>query len=251
MQEFQRIDRMASRDQWVNEIHPLVKLCVTILYIMLLVSFPKYDLAGVIRFLAYPAAMFILSENALRQALGRMKVVLLLVCLVGIANPFLDRTEMLRLGSFTVTGGMISMVTLMCKGVLAVLASYLLIATTTIEKLCYALRLLHLPKIFVTQILLIYRYAGLFMGEAERMRQAYALRAPRQKGVHIRAWGSLTGLLLLRSMDRADTVYESMCLRGYQGEFPMENRVAWRGRDVVYLVGWLSVLVLLRTSLLG
>lgn len=242
---------MASRDQWVNEIHPLVKLCVTILYIMLLVSFPKYDLAGVIRFLAYPAAMFILSENALRQALGRMKVVLLLVCLVGIANPFLDRTEILRLGSFTVTGGMISMVTLMCKGVLAVLASYLLIATTTIEKLCYALRLLHLPKIFVTQILLIYRYAGLLMGEAERMRQAYALRAPRQKGVHIRAWGSLTGLLLLRSMDRADTVYESMCLRGYQGEFPMENRVACRGRDVVYLVGWLSVLVLLRTGLLG
>lgn len=246
IQEFQRVDRAASEDQWVNKLHPLVKLCITLLYIVLLVSFPRYHLAGVIRFLAYPAAMFILSENSLKQALGRLKVVLILVCMVGIANPFLDRTAVLQLGGFTVTGGMVSMITLMCKGVLAVLASYLLIVTTTIEKLCYALRLLHLPKVFVTQILLIYRYVGLLMREVERMHQAYALRAPRQKGIHIRAWGSLTGLLLLRSMERADTVYESMCLRGYQGEFPMENRVAWQGRDVVYLISWMFILILLR-----
>lgn len=251
MRELQRVDALAARDQWVNGLHPLVKLCVTVFYIVLLVSFPKYDLAGVICFMAYPAAMFILSENSVMGAVRRLKAVLLLVCLVGIANPFLDRVEVLRIGTVTVTGGVISMVTLMCKGVFAVLASYLLIVTTGIEKLCCALRLLHLPKSFVTQILLSYRYVGLLMGEAERMQQAYALRAPRQRGIHIRAWGSLTGLLLLRSMDRAETVYESMCLRGYQGEFPMENRVAWRRADVVYLTGWILGLLLIRFGLPG
>ncbi|GAA6410214.1 ABC transporter ATP-binding protein [Blautia hominis] len=110
------------------------------------------------------------------------------------------------------------MITLMMKGVFTVLASYLLIATTSIEKLCYVFRLLHIPKILVTQILLTYRYITVLLGEVNRITQAYSLRAPKQKGVHFKVWGSLSGQLLLRSMDRATMVYESMTLRGYNGE---------------------------------
>ena len=51
------------------------------------------------------------------------------------------------------------------------------------------------------------------------MQQAYSLRAPGQKGIHISAWGSFLGQLL-RSMDRAQALYESMELRGFSGEFP-------------------------------
>ena len=41
-----------------------------------------------------------------------------------------------------------------------------------------------------------------------------------QKGIHISVWGSFLGQLLLRSMDRAQALYESMELRGFCGEFP-------------------------------
>ena len=109
------------------------------------------------------------------------------------------------------------MVTLMIKGIYSVLAAYLLIATTSIEKICYALRLLHIPAILVTQVLLTYRYNTVLLEEANRMTQAYSLRAPNQKGVHFKVWGTLAGQLLLRSMDRANEVYEIMTLRGYQG----------------------------------
>ena len=51
------------------------------------------------------------------------------------------------------------------------------------------------------------------------MSEAYHLRAPGQKGIHISAWGSFLGQLLLRSMDRAEDLYESMLLRGFRGEF--------------------------------
>ena len=51
------------------------------------------------------------------------------------------------------------------------------------------------------------------------MIQAYSLRAPNQKGIHISAWGSFLGQLLLRSMDRAQELYYSMLLRGFRGEF--------------------------------
>ena len=51
------------------------------------------------------------------------------------------------------------------------------------------------------------------------MTEAYSLRAPGQKGIHISAWGSFLGQLLLRSMDRAEALYHSMLLRGFRGEY--------------------------------
>ena len=103
---------------------------------------------------------------------------------------------------------------------LMTVASFLLMATTTIEAICRALRQLHVPKLLTNLLLLTFRYVGLLLSEVAVMQQAYSLRAPGQKGIHISAWGSFLGQLLLRSMDRAQALYESMELRGFSGEFP-------------------------------
>jgi cobalt/nickel transport system permease protein len=246
VRELGRLDELAAEDRWVNQLHPLVKLFLTILYIGLVVSFPAYDLAGLATMAVYPVAVFILGEISFWDALRRLRVVLPLVCIVGILNPFFDREIVSYFGNIAVSGGVLSMCTLMEKGILAVLASYLLIASTSMEKICYALRLLHVPQILVTQILLTYRYVTLLLDEVSRTTRAYALRAPGQKGIHFKAWGSLVGGLLLRSMDRAQTVYESMCIRGYQGEFYYGNSIKFRQKDFAYLLVWTAVFVLLR-----
>ena len=101
-------------------------------------------------------------------------------------------------------------------------------------------------KIVVTELLLIFRYAGLLLREAERMSTAYALRAPGQKGVAFRAWGSFLGQLLLRSMDRADELYESMTLRGFEGEYPFAECGPFRARDLIWVLLWSAALLSLR-----
>lgn len=126
------------------------------------------------------------------------------------------------------------MAALFFKAGFAVAASYLLIATTTVEEICYALRKLHVPQILVTVLLLIYRYLVLMLKEADRITQAYRLRAPGERGIRKSAWGSLAGQMLLRSMDRAQTVYDSMTLRGFHGEFLLSA-----GRR--FLPGWQSI----------
>lgn len=78
------------------------------------------------------------------------------------------------------------------------------------------------------------------------MTQAYHLRAPGQKGIHISAWGSFLGQLLLRSMDRATALYESMELRGFHGEFyyaagEKSARYSW-----LYALGWGALFALAR-----
>lgn len=244
--EIHHMDTIAARDQWMNRIHPLVKFMLTIIYIATVVSFPKYDVISLAGMAVYLIAGFLLADLSFKECIWRLRVVLPLVCMVGLANPFFDRIPV-ELGALHINAGVISMVTLMIKGVFTVLASYILIATTSIEKICYALRLLHVPKILVTQILLTYRYITVLLGEVNRITQAYALRAPNQKGVHFKVWGSLTGQLLLRSIDRANDVYESMTLRGYQGEFRyVGENIRMRWQDLLYLAVWLWVFVLFK-----
>ncbi|MCI9442560.1 MAG: cobalt ECF transporter T component CbiQ [Ruminococcus sp.] len=244
--EIHHMDTLSSRDQWVNQIHPLVKFVLTLVYISAVVSFHKYDVAGVAGMAVYPAAVFILADLSFLDSLKRLRLVLPLVCFVGILNPFLDNNVILFQG-IPVSAGILSMATLVMKGIFSVLASYLLIATTSVEKLCYAFCLLHIPRAAVTQFLLTYRYITVLLGEVDRITQAYMLRAPQQKGIHFKAWGSLAGLLLLRSMDRANEVYESMLLRGFQGDYQyMRERISFRFWDILYFVFWAAVFILFR-----
>ncbi len=247
--EIYHMDEIAEREQWLNHIHSLIKLVITVCFITVTVSFSKYDLAGVLRMGVYPIVVFIFGELSFRSALKRLKVILPVVCLIGVFNPFFDRQPIMEIGGIMVTAGVVSMLTLMVKGIYSVFASYLLIATTSIEKICYALRLLHVPAVIVTQILLAYRYISLLLEEASRMMQAYSLRAPNQKGVHFKVWGSLVGQLLLKSIDRANEVYESMLLRGYQGEFPYAAKGFFRVRDCVYLGVWFVIFFCLRVMI--
>ena len=244
--EIHNLSTSAQQQGPWQSLHPLAKLLTTVGYILLLMSFDKYALMGIASMGVYPLLAFHKGGLSYRTALKRLLFVLPLVAFVGIANPFFDKHVFL-LGPWQIGAGYISFFSLLLKGLLAVLASYLLIATTTIEQICYALRLVHMPKLLVTQFLLTYRYLTLLLQQADSIAQAYALRAPKQKGVHFKVWGSLAGQLLLRSIDRANNLYDSMLLRGYKGEYYYGGPVAnWAKRDWHYLLVTLTLLILLR-----
>lgn len=240
------MDLEARKTGWLQKTHPLPKLFVTVLFILLTVSWGKYDLPGLLKMGIYLVVSFVLGDISVKLLLKRMKLALAVVCMVGIANPFFDRTMLFVLGSFRVTGGMVSAVTLMIKGAYAVSASYLLMVTTPMDDLCYALRKLCVPKTFVTVLMLVHRYIMVLLKETERMTDAYTLRAPGQKGLHYKVWGTMIGQLLLRSMDRAQFVYDSMRLRGYGGEFYLRCKTAAVSRDYLYGIGWSMVLLAVR-----
>lgn len=230
--ELREMDALAAQDSHVHRLHPLCKLLVTVCYIATVVSFSKYDFTGLVVMVLYPVLMFQAAGIPVGTCFYKLRFVLPLVCAVGLANPFLDRTPFLRMGLVTVTGGMISMVTLMLKGLFSLMASFLLIATTPMDSLCAALRKLHVPQVLTTLLLLTYRYIGVMLEEVTVMTEAYRLRAPGQKGIHISAWGSFLGQLLLRSMDRAQELYDSMLLRGFRGEFFYAHVPPFGGRGI-------------------
>lgn len=217
--ELQAMDDLAAQDSPMHRMSPLSKLIVTVCYILTVVSFHKYDLTGLVPMVLFPVVGYQVGGIPVRTCFQKLKIVMPLVCAVGLLNPFFDRQIALRLGGFAVSGGVLSMLTLMMKGVFCLMASFLLAATTSIEEICRALRQLHFPKLLTSLLLLTFRYITVLLEEVAIMTDAYHLRAPGQKGIHISAWGSFLGQLLLRSMDRAEALYESMLLRGFHGEF--------------------------------
>lgn len=244
--ELREMDVLASGTSAIHRLHPLCKLLVTVIYIFIVVSFHKYDLSGLAVMVLYPVFLFQAAGIPVRVCFYKLRVVLPFVCAVGLANPFMDHTPLVQIGNLVITGGVISMLTLMLKGCLALMASFLLVATTPIDMLCGALRGLHVPKVLTALLLLTYRYIGVIMGEASAMSQAYGLRAPGQRGLHISAWGSFLGQLLLRSMDRAQELYNSMELRGFQGEFFYSDIPACRADSVVFALVCCSFIVCAR-----
>lgn len=244
--DLREMDDLASQSSPIHALHPLAKLITTVSYIFLTASFHKYDLSGLFVMLLYPVLLFSVSGVSMRTCFRKLRFVLPLVCAVGLFNPFFDRVPFLRLGRVTVTAGWVSMLTLMMKGVFCLMASFLLAATTSIDALCAALRKLHVPNLIVTLVLLTYRYISIMLDEVSVMTTAYQLRAPDQKGIHISAWGSFLGQLLLRSMDKAEELYDSMQLRGFNGEFPYADVPRAQGKDFLYTVLTVALLLLCR-----
>lgn len=244
--ELREMDQLSDQDSPIHRLCPLVKLLVTLIYIFIVVSFPKYSFSALVVMILYPILIFQISGIPVRVCFRKLRIVLVFVCAVGILNPFFDRAPALTVGGVTVTGGVLSMATLILKGVFSLMASFLLIGTTPIDKLCAALRQLHVPGVLVTLLLLTYRYISVMLREVSIMTDAYALRAPGQKGIHISAWGTFLGQLLLRSMDRAGELYQSMELRGFRGEFHYAGSARCGMASVCYALGWAAFFLLAR-----
>ena len=150
LDEFREMDALAAQDSPIHRMHPAVKLLLTLLYILCVVSFHKYQLSALAVMALYPILLFQISGIPVSTCFYKLRVILPLVCAVGLLNPFYDRAPLLQIGNVAVSGGVISMITLMLKGVFALMASFLLIATTPMDSLCAALRKLHVPSLLVT-----------------------------------------------------------------------------------------------------
>ncbi|MBR1821265.1 MAG: cobalt ECF transporter T component CbiQ [Clostridia bacterium] len=246
LRELGEMDGLAAGQSWVHRRGPVAKLLVTIAYIAVVVSYGKYALSSMIIMLLWPALLFQLSGVPVSACFRKLRFVLPLVLAVGLFNPIFDRAPMLYIGGTAISGGTVSMLTLMLKGVLCLMASFLMMATTSIDALCAALRRLRVPSTLVTLLLLTWRYVGVMTEELAVMTDAYHLRAPGQRGMDFSAWGSFLGQLLLRSMDRAEELYASMRLRGFRGEFYYAGARRMDAADMGYLLVCVGAFALFR-----
>jgi cobalt/nickel transport system permease protein len=129
-----------------------------------------------------------------------------------------------------------------------------LVATSPVNHVFHALAHWRAPDKLVHLFLFFYRYLHVLHREYHRLNLALKARAfvPRTDLHTYRTYAWLVGMLLVRSYDRAQRVYQAMLCRGFTGTFWLLDHFHWGRRDNLFLAGaGLAFLVLAVLGLMG
>ncbi len=245
MHHIRLMDDLARQDTAIHHLHPLAKLITTIVFLVMVLSFGRLDTSAILPFFCFPVYLMIFADIPWKILAGRLLVIEPLVLSIGLVNSLFD-VQPIQIGRWTIARGWLALASILIKSALTISVSLLLIMTTGIEKLAVALRLMRVPRLFILQLLLTYRYITVLAEELSRMMRAYFLRAPGQKGIRRDIWGVFSGQLLIRTFDRAERVYQAMKLRGYAGEFHTGTMKDFGIQDFLYVTGWMLFFLLMR-----
>jgi cobalt/nickel transport system permease protein len=233
-----RLNELGAMDTPVHRLDPRAKVVATLLFVVAVTSFPKYEILGLLPFFVFPVAMVSAGNLPTGAVLVRLVPALPFALFVGVFNPILDREIVAQVGSWGITGGWISFASILLRFVLTVGAAIILVATTGFEAVCLALVRLRVPRLLVMQLLFLYRYLFVLVDEADRVVRAYQLRAVGNAAVGRRVYGSMVGQWLLRTLDRGQRVHRAMLCRGFDGEIRLIRRFRMGIRGFVFLLGW-------------
>ncbi|CAH2212911.1 cobalt ECF transporter T component CbiQ [Tepidibacter aestuarii] len=240
------LDELSEKKSTIHNIHPLAKLITTIVFILITVSYDKYDISRLMPLFSYPILVIIIAEIPIKPILKRVFITLPFVIGVGIFNPIFDSRYMIVLKWIQISGGWISFISILIKCILTVSSVFILIATTGINGIALALRIMKVPKIFVMQITLTYRYITLLIEEVYTIVSAYSIRSLYETGINFKVWGPLMGNLLIRTIDKSQRIYQAMCCRGFLGEYNIGKENIIKTKDAVYICLWINYFILVR-----
>lgn len=236
IRELYALERLSSGNSCIHTLHPIVKLLATIVFIITVASFNRYSIGRLIPYIFYPTLMTALSETPYSMLLKRFLIALPFCFFAGVTNVIFDKAPAFMIGTITVSYGAVSLFTLLFKLYLCVMAVLILVSVTRLAEIAGAMRRLKIPGIFVAMFEMTYRYIGVLFAEAYAMNTAYILRSVDGKGIAMRNMGSFAGQLLLRSIDRADRVYNAMKCRGYSTRTMQQESGKIKWQDILFCV---------------
>lgn len=244
--DFRRLDLLARQESAIHRLDPRAKLLTTLIFIVCVVSFGRYEIAALLPFFFYPVALLALANLPPGFIARKIAVVLPFAIMVGLFNPLFDRKVLLQFGPLEICGGWLSCASIVLRTVLTAGAAIVLVAVTGFPALCAALERLGMPRGFTVQLLFLYRYLFVLTDEGGRLARARQLRSCGKQGMGLRHCGPLLGHLLLRTWERAERIHLAMLARGFTGEMAARHGGRFGGRELAFLVGWSGLFVALR-----
>ncbi len=240
------LDTLAQGETWVHRLDPRAKLVTTLIFILTVVSYDKYTITGLLPFVIYPVTLSGAANLPVSYILHKLLIIAPFAILIGLFNPFFDRSVHIYVGSVGITGGWISFISLLIRFILTVGTALIFIAVTSFNGLCAALQQLRVPTIFITQLLFLYRYIFVLLDEAVRMSRARTLRTFNSSGLGMKTYSSLVGHLLLKTLNRAERLHLAMRCRGFDGHIPLFRPSRIGSAEITFVFCWTCIFLLMR-----
>jgi len=213
--ELRVLESFSTGQTVIHRLHPLAKLVSAFVLIVFIASFGQYDFVRLAPYLFYPFVMMALAELPYKPFLSRVLIALPFCLFAGLSNVIFDKATALTINGVAISSGVLSLMTILLKMYLCVMAALLLVATTPFPELTTQLRRLRVPMVFVMVFEMTFRYIGVLLEEVHAMSTAYKLRSGTKRALDMGHMGSFVGQLLLRGFDRAERIHRAMRCRGY------------------------------------
>lgn len=238
------LDDLARRETPLTRLDPRAKVIVTFAFLVTVASFGRHQVSQPLPLLVYLAAAMAFGDIPWRVVLARLAIASPFAILVGMWNPIFE-AQLVQLGPWTIAAGWLSLVSILERFSLALMIVLLLLATTGMDAVAAALGRLGMPRVLVTQVLLLHRYGFVLGAEISRMMRAHLLRAA-GRAPELSTARSMLGGLFLRSIARAERVHEAMLCRGFDGVVRRRSRMHLGARDALFVCGSTGFFALVR-----
>ncbi len=226
----------ALRASGIHGIDPRVRICVMAAFAIVVVALD--DLTRLAAALAGAMALAVATRLPVRATLGRVLLLDLFMAFILVTLPFTMPGEpLLTIGPLTATWeGVARALGIALKANAIILALLALIGSLEPVTLGHALHRLGLPARLVHLLLFTVRYVDVLHREYVRLRLAMRARAfrPRSDRHTWRTFGYLVGMLLVRSVERAERIRQAMICRGYSGHLHLLATFRLKPVDLVF-----------------
>lgn len=237
MREESRIQRLPVGDS--------TAIVILFMFIIVVISVPKYEPGEVIALASIPLLLATAGGVSLRPVMKRLLIASPFIVLMAAGNLFFDRSPLCLVSGIVITGGMVSASVIAMKSIVTLSTLLSFMEGMPFHRFGTALRGLGVPEVFVTQLLLVYRYSFLLSEEATMMQKARDLRSFGDRGRGPLITARLIGSLLIRTTTRAESIYRAMSARGFRTGLATSHPAPPKAGDiaVAVLAGALFMLV--------
>ena len=211
----------ATGDSILHKLDPRTRIVTATVYCFVVAFAVHFSV--LLTAVVISAALVLMSGIRLKDIGKRMVIVNGLILLLWAVVPLTYGGEPLyRIGWFEISRQGVSLsvrITLKSNAILMAFIS--LIATMSLSSLGHALNELMVPPKLIHLLMMNYRYVFVIEQEYQRLIRAAKIRGF-QPGTNLhtyRTYAYVIGMLLVRTVSRAQRVHQAMLCRGFKGTF--------------------------------
>ena len=231
---------------WLSNTDPRVNILAAGVFALVAVLLKQ--LPALVLLLAIALLLNILAGTQWRSVIKRLLAFETFMLLLVIMLPFsIQGTRWFQLWGLTASvEGALQALAIMIRANAVVIALLGLLAIREPINLGYGAAALGFSAKLIHLFMMTVRYIQVLGEEFQRLRNAMKARAfaPASNWHTWRSYGWMMGMLLVRSMERAQRIVDAMRCRGFDGSLYLNHKLQWRKTDSLALAA-LVVLMLL------
>ncbi len=237
------LEEFAEGNSFIHKLDPRVKFLTVIPSVFAIAAMKT--IAAPIAALIVCLILVILSRLDLKKLIIRLITVNVFIFFLWIFLPFSYPGEaFFQIGNLIATKeGLLHVLSITLKSNAIVLLTIVILGTSEVFSLSHALIHLKLPRKLVLLFFFFYRYITVMHDEYVKMKKAILIRCFKPKSnLHTyKTYAYLIGMLIIRSFERSQRIYNAMLCRGFKNNFPIISHFELKKIDIAFGIAMIII----------